>query len=70
MRGVARLVQRIGDVHLGHGYFLAGAVALVELPGGLHGEESPDLNLLRHLAELDLDAFAVGELDAEAFAVG
>src|SRR6185437_299242 len=68
-RGVGGVVQRIRDMHLGHGDFLARAVAAVELPRGVHGEEPPDLNLLRHLAELDLHAFAVGELDAETFAV-
>ena len=56
-------------MHFRHRDFLAGAVAVVELPGRVHGEQAPDLDLLRHLAELDLHAFAVGELDAEAFAV-
>src|SRR5262249_28950194 len=53
---------------LGHGHFLARAVALVELPGRVHGEQAPDLDLVRHLAELDLHALAVGEPDAETFA--
>src|SRR5262245_49253526 len=34
----------------------------------MHGEKPPDLNLVRHLAELDLHALAVGELDAESLA--
>ena len=59
-------MQRVGDVHLGHRHLLAGAVALVELPGGVHGEEPPDLDRMRDLAELDLHALAVGEADAEA----
>src|SRR5437762_14136989 len=56
---VGREMQRVGDMNLGHGNFLAGAVALIELPGGVHGEQPPDLDLMRNLAELDLHAFAV-----------
>src|SRR5262249_41408091 len=65
---VGRLVQRVGDLHLGHRHFLAGAVALVELPRRVHGEQPPDLDLVRHLTELDLHALAVGEPDAEPLA--
>ena len=32
----------------------------------MHGEQPADLDLLRHLPELDLHAFAVTELDAKA----
>src|SRR5262245_43559961 len=68
-RDVGGLVQRVGDVHLGHGDFLARAVALVELPGRVHHEEPSDLDAVRHLAELDLHALAVGEPHSEAFAL-
>ena len=36
--GIDRIVEHIGDGDLGHGYFLAGEIALVELPGGLHDQ--------------------------------
>ena len=62
-------MQRVGDMDFRHRDFLAGAVALVEQPGRMHGEEAADLDLVRDLAELDLHALAVGELDAETFAV-
>src|SRR5262249_12502649 len=65
---VGGVVQRIGDVHLGHGDFLAGAVALVELPCRVQGELPADLDLVGDLAELDLHALAVRELDAETLA--
>src|SRR3984893_1899741 len=63
------LVQGVGDLDFGHRHLLAGAVALVELPGGVHDKKAPDLDPLRHLAKLDLHAFALGKLDAEAFAL-
>src|SRR5229473_2141564 len=69
-RDVGGLVQRVGDVHLGHRHLLARAVALVELPGRVHHQEPPDLDAVRHLAELDLHALAVGEPDAKALALG
>src|SRR5215471_1579609 len=58
----------MGDLHLGHGYFLARAAALVKHPCRVHGEQPTDLDLLRHFAEFDLYAFAVAEFDTEAFA--
>src|SRR6516225_8637862 len=69
-RDVCRPMQRIGDVHLGHGDFLARAITLVELPGRVHHQQPPDLDLMRHLAELDLHALAIAEPHPEAFAVG
>src|SRR5258708_22451111 len=45
------LVQGVGDLDLGHRHLLAGAVALVELPGGVHDQKAPDLDPLRHLAK-------------------
>src|SRR5262245_16229043 len=65
---VGCLLQRVGDLHLGHGHFLARAISLIELPGRMHGEQAADLDLVRHLAELDLHALAVGKPYAEAFA--
>src|SRR3984957_12239817 len=65
----AALCQGVGDVNLGHRHLLAGMVALIELPGGVHGQQAADLDLLGDLAELDLDALAVRELDAEALAI-
>src|SRR5215813_6269382 len=35
-RDIGRLMQRIGDVKLGHGDFLARTVALIELPSRVH----------------------------------
>ena len=35
----------------------------------MHGEQPADLNLLRHLTELDLHALTIAELDAEALAL-
>ena len=35
----------------------------------MHGEQAPDLDLVRNFTQFDLHALAVGELDAEAFAV-
>src|SRR5207237_9664389 len=57
-------------MHLGHGDFFARAIAAIELPGGMHGQEAADLNTLRDLAELNLHAFTVRKLDAETFAFG
>ena len=62
-------MQRVGDLHLGHRHFLARARAGIEQPGGMHHQQAADLDLLRHLAELDLHALAVGEPDAEALAL-
>ena len=68
-RDVGGLVQRVGDLHLGHRDFLARAAALIEHPGRVHGEQPADLDLLRDFAQFDLHAFAVAKLDAETFAV-
>src|SRR5262249_36205953 len=67
---VGRPMQRVGDVHLRHGNFLARVIALIELPGGMHHQETPDLDLLRHLAEFDLPALAVAKAHAKAFTLG
>src|SRR5215472_17250900 len=66
---IGRPMQRVGDVHFGHRDFLARVIALVELPCGMHHQKTPDLDLLRHLAELDLHALAVGKARTEAFAL-
>src|SRR6266566_557887 len=57
-------------MHLGHGDFFARAIAAIELPGSMHGQQSADLNTLRDLAELNLHAFTIRKLDAETFAFG
>src|SRR5258707_13114730 len=44
-RNVGRLMQRIGDVKLGHGDFLTCSVALIELPGRVHHHRPLDLKL-------------------------
>src|SRR3954453_6528977 len=61
-------MQGVGDVYFGHGDFFARTVALIELPGRVHDQQPPDLDLVRGLAKLDLHALAVGQSDAEAFA--
>ena len=63
-RHVGGLVQRVGDLHLRHRDFLARAIALVELPGRVHGEQAADLDLVRHLAEFDLNALALIQLSS------
>src|SRR5262245_17435550 len=52
---VGRLVQRVGDLHLGHGTLLASAVALVELPRRVHGEQPPYLDMVCELCVLGID---------------
>src|SRR5262249_30545964 len=69
-RRVGGVMQRVGDVHLGHRDFLLGAAALVDEPGRMHHQEPPDLDTVGDLAELDLHALAVGEPHPEPFAVG
>src|ERR1700736_5152289 len=56
-------------MHLGHGDFFARAVAVIELPGSMHGQQPAYLNTLCDLAELNLHAFTVRKLDAETFAL-
>ena len=68
-RDVGRAMQGVGHVHLGHGDFLSRVIALVKLPGGMHHQQPPDLDLMRDLAEVDLHALAVGEPHSKAFAL-
>ena len=45
------------------------AIALVELPRRVHGEQPADLDVLGDLAQHHLHAFVLGELHAEALAL-
>src|ERR1700692_1919206 len=65
---VGRLVQRVGAVQLRHRHFLAGEIALIELPRRMHGEEAAYVNAVADLAELHLHALAVGKFYAETLA--
>src|SRR3546814_8521594 len=62
----SRFVQDIGDLDLGHRYFLAREIAAVELACGMHHHQPADGDAHRRLAEHPLHALAVGQLDAEA----
>src|ERR1700722_7141393 len=65
---VGGLVQRVGAVQFRHRHFLAGEIALIELPPRMHGQQPADVDVVADLAELHLHALTVGKLYAKALA--
>ena len=67
--GVDRLVEHVRDRDLRHRHLLAREVALVELPGRVHGEKTPDVNVHRGFAHHPLHPLVLGKGEAEALAL-
>src|SRR5690606_4350625 len=67
-RRIDCLVQSIGNGHLCHRHLLAGEVAGVQLPGGVHGKQAADLDIHGSAAQHPLYAFTLCELEAERLA--
>ena len=63
----AALMQRVGHMDLGHRHFLLRLIALIEAPGGMHGEEAPDMDVLGDLAQHHLHDLMLGSVVPKAW---
>ena len=59
------LLQRVGHMDFRHRHFLLRLAALIDEPGGMHGEKPADVNVARRIAEHELHRLALGELRPE-----